>query len=512
MAASPETQAYVCIASESLFGSAGDIACAMSCARRDIEELVDSSYTAVFTTSPGPLWQCQQSPGSSLLALQDCKLWFLFTDGKNEHSEDDNFTSRAQLLAIEKYPCVLVLFGSCAAGPPPSTMHQIYIFQAKGCFESLAKDATTIDSHPPEEDWTMSNWYQLRRIRYAQLDKIKLPAPDPMSHMDQLTVFPTGSVVTVREYLAKMAAVDIGEKLDSERFKEIVAAAATARSTPLLDSSLGLSGPRKQNEHHIERVDIDDNAYHAIQMIFFNEDLKSRGIDVPAERLDAYRDDLRVANNTNRAWLHHRLAHITGQKNKAKLAGRKSFHLPVPDLEETFVPGFVRSSPTQRQHGEYRGTCQLCHAKDSLLAALLHAIDIDIDDQEKLKSLCLSDIFNPLLVCDACAFHFPIPNNLLLDEVVVAVLPLVSIMDNVGAWTDALGAALGWSFAMDDPLPAFAAWFRDQRSTFGEAEETECAGQGGTFEGALRWVRKNIEKWISITQDRRASKTQISDV
>lgn len=245
-------------------------------------------------------------------------------------------------------------------------------------------------------------------------------------------------------------------------------------------------------------------AYHAIQMIFFNEDLKSRGIDVPTERIDAYRKDIRAANDTNRACLRERLARVAQNNGKAKLTERKSFHLPVPDLEETFVPGFVRSSPTQRQHGEYRGICKLCHAKDSLLVLLLHTVEIDIDDQEKLMSLYFSDIFNPLLVCDACAIHFP-TNDLPLDQAVVSTLPLVSIMDNEAAWNDSLRAALGWPFATDDPIPAFAAWFRNQRDTFGQAEteEVECLAGQGTFTGALGWVGKNLEKWMSVTQHRR---------
>ncbi|KAF8852716.1 hypothetical protein BDZ45DRAFT_749297 [Acephala macrosclerotiorum] len=526
MATSPEPpQAYVCIASDSLFTSDKDVARAMSSARSDIEELVDSSYTAIFTASQGldtrsrtsSVWQCQQPPEPSLLALQDCKLWFLFTDGKQ-----DNLATRAQLLFVDKYPCVMVLFGSCAAGPPPSTMYQVcqniyiqgtdalllfhdihtqqvYILQGKGCFATLAKGATTIDSR--EEEWITSNWYQLCRFRYAQLDKVELSAPEPMSHMDQLTVDGSGSVLTFRDYLARMAVVDVGEKLDYDRLKEIVATAAIGAT---LFSSSGFSAAvsrtrtmsrnanlNKPERKGVERIDIGGRAHHAIQMIFFNEDLKSRGIEVPKERFDAYRKDLRAANDTNRACLHRHQEQIIEEKNQTKLTERKSFHLPVPDLEETFVPGFVRPSPAQRQHGEYRGICQLCHAKDSLLAFLLHTIDADMDDLEKLKSLHLWDIFNPLLVCDACASHFS-TNDLLLDQAVVSTLPLVSIMDNEGAWTDSLGAALGWSFAVDDPIPTFARWFRERRGTFGEmeTEEMECPTGQGTFTGALSWTQE----------------------
>lgn len=252
MTTSPEPpQAYVCIACDTLFTSDGVVAQAMSFARSKIEELVDSSYTAVFTASQGSdtrstassVWKCQQPSEPSLLALQDCKLWFLLTDGKCE-----NLASRAQLLSLDKYPCVMVLFGSCAAGPPPSTKyqvfrdiyalstdalllfhdihtHQVYIFQANGCFASLAERTTALDS--AEKEWTMSNWYQLCRFQYAQLDKIELSAPELISHTDQLTIDGSGSVLTVRDYLAKLAVADVGEKLDYDRLKEIISAAAT---------------------------------------------------------------------------------------------------------------------------------------------------------------------------------------------------------------------------------------------------------------------------------------------
>ncbi|KAE8445533.1 hypothetical protein EG329_013296 [Mollisiaceae sp. DMI_Dod_QoI] len=507
---------YTCIASDSLLTSDGETISAQLSANFEIAELFNGSEgdCALFTpsqvpdantnrTAEAPIWQCQQSPEGALIALQNCKLWFLFTDGKHENSEEDNFARRARCLGVVNYPCVIVLFGASSDGPPPSTKYQVcyetisnasnalflfhdigtgqnYIFQAKGCFSNFSAGRINISL---ENQWKTCKWAQLRRFQYENLRSTTLPPPQSIDHVDQLTVHER-SIMTNGEYQTMMATRDVGDRFDIRRLQEIIDVAGKAQTYKPLYAKASLPSDL------IQRVDINGQANHNIHGILMNLDFGSVGMDVDERRVNEYREELRAANKANR------LAFREAQR-KERAEGQtksKSFLLPVSEPEATFFPGFIRAPMKDRQHSEHRGSCMLCHTENVILVLLLHSAELVNDDHLLVISLPL--VFDTLVVCDACAVHFPAPHNVLEKEVVAA-LPLVSVIDNEAAWERSFGAVVEYLVRDDEILPLVSRWLSTQvRYKVGELKP-------GDYKEALDWLMGNLEKWMDTTRNRR---------
>ncbi|KUJ10910.1 uncharacterized protein LY89DRAFT_759871 [Mollisia scopiformis] len=513
----PQEPFYTCIASDSLFTSDGSIVNAQLSAKLEIGQLHnrEGDNCSLFSRRPSldrdsngattkSTWQSQGSPQAALIAIQNCKLWFLFTDGKQEDGEDENFNRRVERLGVEGYPCVFVLFGSSSDGPPPNTQFhvcaktyssapnalflfhdvgtdQIYIFHAKGCFAKLSDGRPTI-----QHNWEGCKWFQLQRFRYEKLLAIKLPSPQPGLVADRLTIH-NGTVLTNGEYRAMKAAADVGARFDLRRLQEIINKAGEK------DTFKPQYWKPSQPSSTVERVDIDGQASHAVRGILMNLDHKSMGIDVPESRIDGYREDLRAANKANRLAFEQALVKKEMEDLEEKQKSRESFLLPVVDPHEIFFPGFVRGPVTIRQHSEFRGACMFCHEEDVMLAFLLHRVELVNVDSLRVTGLPL--VFNNMLVCDACAVHCR-PDGL-MEPKVAAVLPLVSVIDNEAAWTEVFDTVIGSGVGKEDILLSVWNWLSTQLGY--EVEELKPV----SYKEALEWVLKDLGKWEDITRNRR---------
>lgn len=510
---------YTCIATDSLHNSEHATIAAQLAVKSELESLfnVSKSSDAFLTTSPSPstdssqatptsTWQFRGCPKMALMALQNCKLWILFTDGEQERSYHDTFTNRVAKLEIANYPCVFILFGSCGDGPPPATKYyvcsdtffeardaillfhdvgtdQIYVFQAKGCFETLKNGGLTIN----QEDWEGCKWSELRRLKYEELLHIKLSLPVPLPLEKQLQIH-EGRILTNSEYKATKVEADVGDIFDVERLQEIILKAAEKDtfsprySKPSIPSSA------------ISRVDINGQAGHIIHMIFMNLDHRSMGIDVPEARIDEYRNDLRAANKVNRLAFGEAVTKKKQENFEKQLSRRKSFLLPVTDPEETFFPGFVRAPLTNRQHNEFRGQCMLCYEEDTILVFLMH--HADLANRDHLNHIYLEFVFHSMLVCDACAFHIPSTNSH-IERDIIAALPLVSVIDNEGAWTKEFGKVIGVDADEEEILMSIWKWLNTQLGYDVSSLEEGC------YRDALHWIMRDLGKWEGTTRNRR---------
>lgn len=508
-----------CIATDPLYAPKNSTIAAELAVKLELESLFnkfhpDEPFLAITPSSrtvshqdiPVFTWQPQGCPKKALEALQNCKLWILFTDGALERDYNTSFKHRVSQLSATKYPCVFIVFGSCSDGPPPFVKHhvcdstfaeardalllfhdvdtdQTYILQAKGCFWYLIEDGVTIDQ---EGEWEDCKWSQLRRLRYEELLTIKLPIPKHVTYENQLTIH-DGRIVTNKELDLMEAEKDIGEKFDLQRLQDIIRTAGEKE----------YPSPRPEKPtlpvNDIPRVDVDGQASHVIYMIFMNLDMKSMGIEVPDTRIDEYRTDLRAAHKTNRlAFKEATMQEKLGNQAKSQKK-RQSFILPATDPDETFLPGFVRAPTTNRNHSEFRGKCMLCYQEDSILVLLMHYADLVTPSH--LSHIHLQAIFNNLLVCDACAFHIPMSNEI-MEQDIVAKLPLVSIIDNEESWTAEFGKMIG-TVEKDEVLMMVWKWLNTHLGyDVGDLEE-------GVYKDALRWVLQDLGKWVDTTRGRR---------
>lgn len=444
------------------------------------------------------VWRCEDHPKQATNALNNSKLWLFFTAGDQERYHDgtpyDTFTLRAaQLQAVDR-ACVFIVFGSCAGRSPPEMRYdvcektieqtsdalllfhdvdtgQVYLFQAKGCFRVLLGSEVTVDQG---EAWEDSKWSTLRRFQYEELLRVQLPDPLQLPFQEQ-SIIHEGRILSNKQYQALMAKKDVGDPFDMERLQEIIKKAGDKDkyhprySTPSLPSST------------IPRVDIDGHANHIIHMIFMNLDHRSMGINVPESRLDDYRKDLRAANRASRLAFEQATAKHRQETLEAQQSKRKSFLLPAADPEETFYPGFVRAPATNRKHSEFRAQCMLCHENDTILVLLMHYADLV--NEQHLPYIYVSFVIHSMLVCDACAVHIPVQNNH-LDRDIVAVLPLVSVIDNEMAWTQAFKNVVG-EVKDEEILVLVWKWLNTQLGY-------DVAGlRDGVYKDAVEWVRRD---------------------
>jgi len=245
-----------------------------------------------------------------LKALQNCGLWFLFTDGQISKAEVENFALNTATYGLHGTPNVVTIFGRAAdtlpglvdfsvgiitySAAPDSLLlfHDVstgtvFLLQAKGCFKALLPAGST----QPELTSTLA-WHQLPSISYKDLASLRTPKPKKLA-ADKLALA-DGLVIRLKDLYSGTASAEVLERVsEPENLRSLTIHQSSAGRA---DEFQNFLEQQQQQVPHAprERVDIDGKAQEAI--ITLLNAVKNGASD---KILEVYREKLRVAHGEN---------------------------------------------------------------------------------------------------------------------------------------------------------------------------------------------------------------------
>lgn len=448
-------------------------------------------------------------------AVQNSTLWIYLTEGKDELTE---FIQQLFRIHDPSHPTILILFIRPPESPHQAytnllsesrhvlvlyhslNTHEVYIVSARGCFAPLAGFGPTVED---EERWERCAWNQMTRIRYQDLGAVKIPKTVRFEIEGNKLKFTTkekgkglvvegGGLYTKAEHDKWVAARDKVRIVDLVHLRNVVEMAKKDQDT----SEMMVLGIRsgKERKDEIRRVDIDGESWWNFSCLMFNLDLRiNKDITVPESQFEYYRSELRAANTSNYKLFRSTVEMANKEKYNKEMDTQSSYLLPTTEAEPMFFRGFFRAPVVNRDTSEFRGTCTLCHGEDLILCLLIHPPRPLHAAIRASHHLIFSDprsqVFDTdFILCEMCANNIEDGDNEAIIELVIGVLPLVSVVDNLGAYMQVLRKVVGQEEDGDEMELVSAV--------------VKGLGVRGYDEGelgrAVKWLEKDLRKWVDV--------------